>query len=132
MTVQSEVCRRRETAMMDHRQRRSRTMLVRLMALLTILISGPIATTAQPAGASPATASNASQNPPKAGQPAGASPASAPNVPSDLPVTLPSTVNSPAVDPNAPYTPVVLSLIAQLEPTNPPTLAQVQNLAAMI
>src|SRR5438270_2299387 len=67
---------------------------------------------------------------------ASAGPAAAPNTPSNvpysLPVTLPSTLTSPAVDPNAPYTPAVLSLIAQLEPTNPPTLAQVQNLAALV
>jgi hypothetical protein len=38
-------------------------------------------------------------------------------------------VDSPSIDPNAPYTPVVLSLIAPLEPTNPPALAQVQSVS---
>src|SRR5512143_2539879 len=50
-----------------------------------------------------------------------------PNVPYDLPVTLPSTMSSPPVDQYAPYTPVVLSLIAQLEPSNPPTQAELAN-----
>ncbi len=50
-----------------------------------------------------------------------------PNVPYDLPVTLPSSQSSPQVDQNAPYTPVVLSLIAQLELSNPPTQAELAN-----
>jgi hypothetical protein len=48
----------------------------------------------------------------------------APNVPYDLPVTLPGLKSSPPVDASAPYTPAVLSLIAQLEGSNPPTQAQ--------
>ncbi|MBO0825342.1 MAG: hypothetical protein J2P27_16055, partial [Actinobacteria bacterium] len=52
---------------------------------------------------------------------------SAPNVPYTFPVSLPSQKTSPSVDFAAPYTPAVLSLIAQLEPTSTPTLAQVQN-----
>jgi len=49
-----------------------------------------------------------------------------PNVPYSLPVTLPGSKGSPAVDAAAPYTPVVLSLIAQLEGSNP-TQAQLAN-----
>lgn len=44
---------------------------------------------------------------------------------------LPGQVSSPAVDPQAPYTPLVRSLIAQLEPTNPPTAAQLSNAARL-
>src|SRR5512138_2926202 len=50
-----------------------------------------------------------------------------PNVPYDLPVTLPSKLSSPPVDQYAPYTPAVLSLIAQLELSNPPTQAELAN-----
>jgi beta-glucosidase len=54
------------------------------------------------------------------------------DVPYSLPVTLPSTKMSSAIDPAAPYTPVVLSLIAQLEPSNPPTQAELANAAAIL
>lgn len=54
------------------------------------------------------------------------------NVPYSLPVTLQATISSPAVDPAAPYTPVVLSLIAQLEPSNPPTRAEIANAAKLL
>ena len=118
--------------MMDHRQRRSMGLCVRLAVLLTILVSGPGVSPAQAAGTSPAGAAAAPSSLVSASPPARTNPTNAPNVPYDLPVTLPSTVNSPAVAPNAPYSPVVLSLIAQLEPSNPPTLAQVANLAALI
>ncbi len=61
------------------------------------------------------------------------SPAAADTPPYTLPVTLPSaSADSPSFDAAAPYTPAVLSLIAQLEPTNPPTLAQVQNLGTAL
>ena len=43
-----------------------------------------------------------------------------------------AAVNAPTVDSAAPYTPAVLSLIAQLEPTATPTLAQVQNLGTLL
>jgi hypothetical protein len=59
--------------------------------------------------------------------PAVADPSFYPNVPYDLPVTLPSAQISPPVDGNAPYTPAVLSLIAQLELSNPPTQAELAN-----
>src|SRR6266540_5822666 len=44
-----------------------------------------------------------------------------------LPVSLPSSVSAPSFDAAAPYTPAVLSLIAQLEPSNPPTQAELAN-----
>jgi beta-glucosidase len=53
-------------------------------------------------------------------------PSAVPNAPYTLPVTLPGLESSPAVDAAAPYTPVVLSLIAQLEGSNP-TQAQLAN-----
>ncbi len=49
------------------------------------------------------------------------------DVPYSLPVQLPAAKSSPAVTANAPYTPVVKSLIAQLEPSNPPTEAELAN-----
>ena len=49
------------------------------------------------------------------------------NVPYSLPVRLPATSSSPPVAADAPYTPAVLNLIAQLEPSNPPTEAQLAN-----
>jgi beta-glucosidase len=49
------------------------------------------------------------------------------DVPYSLPVQLPATKSSPAVNADAPYTPVVRSLIAQLEPSNPPTEAELAN-----
>ena len=49
------------------------------------------------------------------------------NVPYSLPVQLPSTKSSPAVTADAPYTPVVQSLISQLEPSDPPTEAELAN-----
>ena len=53
------------------------------------------------------------------------------NVPYDLGAPLPSDT-SPTVDAAAPYTPAVLSLIAQLEPSNPPTRAQLANAGALL
>src|SRR6516165_2242048 len=49
------------------------------------------------------------------------------DVPYTLPVQLPATTSSPAVAADAPYTPAVLNLISQLEPDNPPTLAELTN-----
>ena len=60
------------------------------------------------------------------GSPEPSSPAPA-NVPYSLPVQLPAAKSSPAVTADAPYTPVVKSLIAQLEPSNPPTEAELAN-----
>lgn len=57
--------------------------------------------------------------PPSSGSPS--------NVPYSLPVQLPSTKSSPAVTADAPYTPVVRSLISQLEPSDPPTEAELAN-----
>jgi beta-glucosidase len=54
------------------------------------------------------------------------------DVPYTLPVTnLPSTTQSPSVAADAPYTPAVLNLIAQLEPSNPPTEAELANAVSM-
>jgi beta-glucosidase len=44
---------------------------------------------------------------------------------------LPSVRTSPPVDPRAPYTPTVLSLIKQLEPDTPPTVAELANAAKL-
>jgi beta-glucosidase len=49
------------------------------------------------------------------------------DVPYALPVKLPATSSSPSVAADAPYTPLVLNLIAQLEPSNPPTEAELAN-----
>ena len=54
------------------------------------------------------------------------------NVPYDLSAPLPASASSPSVDAAAPYTPAVLSLIAQLEPSNPPTRAQLANADALL
>ena len=55
------------------------------------------------------------------------------NVPYSLPVaSLPTAKTSPAVDPAAPYTPLVLSLIRQLEPDNPPTAAELANASLLL
>src|SRR5262245_32333175 len=43
------------------------------------------------------------------------------------PAALPAPVSSPPIDPAAPYTPLVRSLIDQLLPDDPPTLAQLRN-----
>ena len=53
--------------------------------------------------------------------------AEAASPPYTVPVALPGMKSAPAVDASAPYTPVVLSLIAQLEPSNPPTQPQLAN-----
>ena len=53
--------------------------------------------------------------------------------PYSLPVNLPAANQvSPSVDPRAPYTPVVLDLIRQLEPSSPPTRAQLANAAKLL
>src|SRR3954471_1896500 len=57
----------------------------------------------------------------------GVTPARADAPPYQLPVRVPDTVASPPVDPAAPYTPLVRSLIKQLEPDSPPTLPELQN-----
>src|SRR3954447_20987 len=59
------------------------------------------------------------------------SPARADAPPYPLPVALPETVTSPPVDSQAPYTPLVRSLIKQLEPSSPPTLPELQNAAKL-
>ena len=57
----------------------------------------------------------------------GISPAAADAPPYSLPVSQPGTTDSPSFEADAPYTPVVLSLIAQLEPSSPPTQAELAN-----
>jgi beta-glucosidase len=58
--------------------------------------------------------------------------ASAETPPYSLPVTLPAGRQSPAVDAAAPYTPVVLDLIKQLEPSSPPTRDQLANASKLL
>lgn len=53
-------------------------------------------------------------------------------VPYSLPVVLPPAKSSPAEDPAAPYSPVVLSLISQLEPHNPPTAEELANASRLL
>lgn len=73
---------------------------------------------------------SASQNQPGPG--ATVAPPTPSDVPYALPVTdLPSVKQSPPVAADAPYTPAVLNLIAQLEPSNPPTEAELANADAM-
>jgi beta-glucosidase len=86
----------------------------------------PVAT----AAASPGTsrAANAIQTRTLAKPASGLVPPTTPaDVPYSLPVKLPGTKGSPSVAADAPYTPVVLSLISQLEPDNPPTEAELAN-----
>src|SRR4051794_5645933 len=58
--------------------------------------------------------------------------ASADVPPYQFPVALPAAKQSPAVDAAAPYTPAVLGLIAQLEPNNPPTRAEIANASKLL
>ena len=53
-------------------------------------------------------------------------------VPYSLPVALPPVKASPPEDSAAPYTPTVLSLIKQLEPHSPPTLAELMNASKLL
>ncbi len=113
---------------------RAVTALAAAVALLPALVAAP-ATASSAAAARPAHAARAGQ----AGRaaPAGQARASTPgdlvpattpsDVPYALPVRLPKTTSSPAVAADAPYTPAVLNLIAQLEPDNPPTEAELAN-----
>ena len=94
------------------------------LAAASVLTAAP-ASAAPVAAAHPASAASASQS--------GSTPASwvksttPADVPYALPVQLPSTSSSPAVAADAPYTPAVLNLIAQLEPSDPPTEAELAN-----
>ena len=49
------------------------------------------------------------------------------NIPYTLPVQIPADASAPSVSAQAPYTPAVLNLIAQLEPSSPPTESQIAN-----
>ncbi len=53
-------------------------------------------------------------------------------VPYALPVVLPPAKSSPPEDPAAPYSPIVLSLISQLEPHNPPTVEELANASRLL
>jgi beta-glucosidase len=55
-----------------------------------------------------------------------------PAVPYSLPVALPTVKASPPEDPAAPYTTTVVSLIKQLEPHSPPTLAELVNASRLL
>src|SRR5215472_13033592 len=85
------------------------------LRLHTLAIGGVIGLVAAGLAGGTATSSQADPTPSSA------------NVPYTLPASLPSAKTSPTMDATAPYTPAVLSLIAQLEPTASPTLAQIQN-----
>lgn len=109
-----------------HRTRRKATGLpaaaVAALAAVSFLTTG-----AAPAAASPSAATNSTAKD-STGTPGdwAANPAP-PDVPYALPVQLPATANSPAVAADAPYTPAVLNLIAQLEPSSPPTESELAN-----
>ena len=115
-----------------HRLRR----LPALAATACLAIAAP-ATCASSAGAATAapvqpvrpavaaeTASGAAAAATAVGTPRASTPA---DVPYALPVQLPATSSSPPVAADAPYTPAVLNLIAQLEPSSPPTEAELAN-----
>src|SRR5690349_21516595 len=58
--------------------------------------------------------------------------ADGPNIPYALPVKVPPPRKSPSVNKAAPYTPLVLDLIAQLEPNGTLTSEQATNLAVIL
>ncbi len=62
----------------------------------------------------------------------GATAVSADPIPYSLAAPLPAPGTSPPTDPGAPFTPVVKSLIAQLEPDNPPTPSELMNAAEIM
>ena len=66
------------------------------------------------------------------GQGGGSTTTTPANVPYSLPVTTPADKTSPTVSAQAPYTPAVLNLIAQLEGTGTPTLAQLTNATILL
>jgi beta-glucosidase len=99
--------------------------LVRLPAV-AVATAALLAMAAAPAGAGAATAATAAKSTATT-TPGGIRSATPSDVPYALPVKLPRTAASPAVDAAAPYTPLVLKLIAQLEPDNPPTEAELAN-----
>jgi beta-glucosidase len=104
-----------------------------VLAIVSFLAAGASSATASTASTASkaSTASTASKAKPAASHQSTRSDWVAPTTPSDvpyaLPVKLPSTTSSPTVASNAPYTPAVLNLIAQLEPSNPPTESELAN-----
>jgi beta-glucosidase len=61
-----------------------------------------------------------------------AAPALADRLPYRPGASLPRAVSSPPFAVDAPYTPLVKSLIAQLEPTNPPTPSELMNIVQLL
>ncbi len=94
------------------------------LAAASVLTAAP-ASAAPVAAAHPASAASASQS--GSTQASWVKSTTPADVPYALPVQLPSTSSSPAVAADAPYTPAVLNLIAQLEPSDPPTEAELAN-----
>jgi len=93
-------------------------------AVVSFLTAGTASAGVSSAGAATASGDIASSGAAPAGWVQPTTPA---DVPYALPVKLPSTISSPAVASDAPYTPAVLNLIAQLEPSTPPTEAELAN-----
>ena len=85
--------------------------------LTAVVAAATVASLLTPAGAS--------------ARPATPGEADMPDVPYLLGGPLPTAVHSPATDPDAPYTTLVRSLIHQLEPDNPPTMAELSNAAKL-
>ena len=123
----------------QHRKRRPAAWPASLIVGVATTVTALSLLSAAPAGASssaaggparPGTArpGTARQSPARTTSPRDLVRATTPSdVPYALPVQLPSTTSSPAVAADAPYTPAVLNLIAQLEPSNPPTEAELAN-----
>src|SRR6204780_2072368 len=106
----------------------------RLSVIATAIIAAfsLVVTAAAPAGASTASAAPAHAKSAATISPKDLiTPTTPSDVPYKLPVQLPSTTNSPSVAADAPYTPAVLNLIAQLEPSDPPTEAELANASTL-
>jgi len=106
----------------------------RLSVIATAVIAAfsLVVTAAAPAGASTASAAPAHAKSAATISPKDLiTPTTPSDVPYKLPVQLPSTTNSPSVAADAPYTPAVLNLIAQLEPSDPPTEAELANASTL-
>jgi beta-glucosidase len=109
-----------------HQKRNRRRTRRRLPGLLAAAVAGLAAVSFMPTAALPARATVGPGV--SSSTPADLVQSSTPSdVPYALPVKLPSTATSPAVASDAPYTPAVLNLIAQLEPSSPPTEAELAN-----
>jgi beta-glucosidase len=118
----------------QHRKRRPAAWPASLITGVATAVTALSLLSAAPAGASssaaarPARPGTARQSPARAASPRDLVRATTPSdVPYSLPVQVPRSISSPSVSADAPYTPAVLNLIAQLEPGNPPTEAQLAN-----